>query len=819
MNLQVCAGKGQHDTKLYSGVEYHTTDFKSIVEFAKAPYYQGDKSDGFWIIPSTYNQFNARTASVQFEKGSFPILWADIDKGPPTIDEVAAAVRAITESEFLIYTTYSHDGITNFKYRVLIPIANPIPGIYYSAAATALNDLLELYGFGIDRVNQGPNQICYLPNPRGNYAYHYEPGSPYLFRPGHRLSDETKAVAEKLATEEEKRPVLKPGRERGNFNHLYPIEYMLARHGFETNNGGRDWHHASQTTGSYATRVWNDGGWSTLSTTVKELLGREWGDAFDIFCRLDCQNNEPYAQRCAIAIPYGWRIGDDPEAIIKAHEELGAKLYANMRVNGEPIGPVLQNEISTAALQAAESVLPKEVKLSQGEWDFPWPPGITGELAQYMYHMSKKPIRQFAIAYTLHLISGLCARRYQCGSIGPQLYFLLSAETGRGKGQARKVMLEQIVKDALTVKTLDPNLSKTFDNQIPASGSGFRQLFTRTPYPLVAMSEEDAHDLLRLIGEDLGQGGQIKKLLLGLFDMGGRNFSIAAKEYASKDDSTPSIHRPVFTMIIDTQPTYMKEFLGKRHVRDSGLAARIMIIEYNGIIKPTNSIHYPIPEYIINRLADIWQAFRMNPDQVVDIEVAPEVKQAMKEFDELMTRRMNENDVLSKYLSRIWINALKVACNLAVFENHITPKITLEHWNWSRDFSLKIIERIINMVEDGEVGGGEMIRLATMVDAVRQYVKMKPTTRLQYRVPKSVVDLKHVIPHGFLLRYLKNNAAFQGSEQGKTTQDHIEKTLQELIKAEVLTEVTRESIMMQYQVVLAGQVRTKFYTFGDAWEG
>ncbi len=334
---QLCAGKGQKDTRRYSGGSYNTIDFPNIVALCQNLQPPCPKEDGYWILPSTYFAHDARDRHAQHERGSTALLWADIDKGNPTLEQVVTTVRSILGhgTTFLVHSSHSHNGLDVRKWHVLVPLANVIPPgqFFYEALATAFNDTLEAADLTVDRATQSITQLCYLPNPAypAAFEFHHEPGEPLLLV-GHRLDDSAHAVARKLIEDFKVRPARKEKgyRARDWFNLRYPAEVMLERWHFVSRNGGQDWHHPNQTTQSDGTRVWPDGGWSTRSETVKVMIG-EWGDSFDIFCRLECQGNEARAQRCALAIQHGWKLGDDPEAVLQAAVDEGRKLWEGLK--------------------------------------------------------------------------------------------------------------------------------------------------------------------------------------------------------------------------------------------------------------------------------------------------------------------------------------------------------------------------------------------------------------------------------------------------------------------------------------------------------
>jgi hypothetical protein len=119
------------------------------------------KSRGQWFIPST---LPSRNFKEQQANGQFWMLWADMDKNPPPLDELVVVINDILGgADFELYNTRSATE-ENQKARLLIPLETPLSGSDFVVAQEILNDKLETLGIIPDRSNQGAAQLCYLPN-------------------------------------------------------------------------------------------------------------------------------------------------------------------------------------------------------------------------------------------------------------------------------------------------------------------------------------------------------------------------------------------------------------------------------------------------------------------------------------------------------------------------------------------------------------------------------------------------------------------------------------------------------------------------------
>ncbi len=326
--------KDSADTRKGSRRAYQTISLGEIFEAADKPTAE-EKSSARAIIPSSYASPDARTFAVQREKGSFPMLAADIDTGNVALKYVEAAVDAAFGSNVatVIYSTSSATTDNN-KWRIIAPLAEPVSFEIWQQAQRAFFALLRQHEIIPDVALERAGQVIYLPNvPPGkrradgepeHYEFSVAEGSPVdLSRQPlsgaiqHLAEAEEAAEAARMADRAAmtlKRALRAGAGERSpiqRFNVENPLADVLVKYGYEQKHAQScDWRSPLQTTGSFATRVYlepDGGGWISLSGSDAEAglgaptaSGHRFGDAFDLFVHFE-HNGDRTAALVAIS--------------------------------------------------------------------------------------------------------------------------------------------------------------------------------------------------------------------------------------------------------------------------------------------------------------------------------------------------------------------------------------------------------------------------------------------------------------------------------------------------------------------------------------
>ena len=161
---QLLLAHGALDTKIGDKyLEYDGIILAKIAELVSEPQAK-EKADASFIIPSTYRDHDGRNHAIQREHGEYWMLALDVDEGDPSLTELRTAVSTVTgDASALIYSS-SGASEDNRKWRVLIPLAEPISGEDYADAQLALFDLMQQEGITCDAALSRTGQPIYLPN-------------------------------------------------------------------------------------------------------------------------------------------------------------------------------------------------------------------------------------------------------------------------------------------------------------------------------------------------------------------------------------------------------------------------------------------------------------------------------------------------------------------------------------------------------------------------------------------------------------------------------------------------------------------------------
>jgi len=290
-----------------AGTPYASISNSEIARLVREPQ-SVPKVRGQWFIPSTYCEYDARSHRVQAARGSFWLLTLDVDQNDLSLDDVRTTLANLLGSAAtLIYSSRSAAADCR-KWRALVPLAEPLAGNDYPDTQNAFFDLLEEAGGGVliaDRALARPGQLVYLPNRGEHYEWHIARGERLALSPDHPIIVRREAIRAQWAAAEaearkarEKRAAERRARAVGGetspveaFNAAHDLAGLLERFGYDRAGGSNHWRSPMQTSGSYATRVYDNSYWVSLSASDAAAgIGRSsgngmscHGDGFDLF--------------------------------------------------------------------------------------------------------------------------------------------------------------------------------------------------------------------------------------------------------------------------------------------------------------------------------------------------------------------------------------------------------------------------------------------------------------------------------------------------------------------------------------------------------
>lgn len=827
--VQLLSGQGASFTHKDSILDYPGITLEQIIYLMQNPQ-QVDKSLAWWFIPSDYRGPDARYNERQKESGRAHALVVDVDKGNLALEELLRACAGIVGSfQTLVYSSRG-SAAHNRKWRVIFPLAKPIPGADYSYYERALRLGLSQVGVACDPSLDNLNQLVYLPNRGDYYEYHLQDGPRLVFefqdgmhplkRWALEYKDDDAQVQGQPSLEGSRSPL-------GAFRRKHSIESLLLAYDCSPSPHNPDlWRYNNQTSQHYGAirlmRYFDGDRWVSRSDTFNQLgagrattNGSRSGDAFDLYVAFSCGHNWElafkYAEQCLAA--------EEDQRFGCATAEHGRWLYENAVRIGSSLGPAGHREVMIASAKTAESLKQPEPEIrdKQYDWDIEWPVGVVGEMAKYLYRSSSRPVKQFAIAKALYIMAAMVGQRYNVEGFGLNLYMMIIGNSGTGKGEARRGT-KRIYGAFGALAEDNQGVAECYDNNYPASESGLRKMFeTRGSR---AIYREDADALLEsLTATQPGSNGdKLRGALSEFYDQSGEGLNMGAVRYAKSEDSTGVVQSPALTLGLDLQVDPFKRFLGHGIVLSTGIAARFIYVpRYGKRTHAQRDVDNSLPEPMLEHLKIIWNGLRMQASGVTKVQWGPEAKETFYKMDYDITERIRNGKPEEDLLNRAHMNAARVGACLAVGVNQVAPVLTKEIFAWAARFVMMGYEECLRILVQGEAGSGERVRVAKALSAIKDYVSMHPQRRRSYKVPKALDGLDDIICERYFLERLKHLADFKGSDLGATTEQLIRRTLEELVRQGYLVSADAATVAEQKKVSIPLSLRVPLYMLGEAW--
>jgi len=488
--------------------------------------------------------------------------------------------------------------------------------------------------------------------------------------------------------------------------------------------------------------------------------------------------------------------------------------YALKRIRGNELPPV---DLSQLVLEPpTEEVLeePKQLpartdtpKLAKKS-DFSFPPGLVGEVAEYIFSSSYRPVKEIALAAAIGLVAGITGRSYNISGTGLNQYLVLLARTGAGKEGAATGI------DALiaAVRETVPMADQFIGPGSFASGQALIRILD-TQACFISILGEFGLTLQQLCDPRANSNQLVlKKVLLDLYSKSGWNKVLRSSVYSDSDKNTRIVQAPNITILGESTPEAFFDGLDQSHIIE-GLIPRFMIIEYAGKRPPKNpNAFHPPGEGLVRRLADVItvalntsQNFTCSP-----VGLTAEAITISDTFDVFCDNQINSAglDAEMQLWNRAHLKALKLAGLLAVGCNPHAPVVTEAEMLWAVEFVRRDVGIILNRFQSGEIGVGDHRQEADIRTAIEDYLVFTTQQKYQYKVPKRILDLE-IIPYTYLRRRLRLRSSFKNDRRG--TNLALQMVLEELVKAGILQQIPPMQVRSEYSI------ESPLYILGEAW--
>lgn len=462
---------------------------------------------------------------------------------------------------------------------------------------------------------------------------------------------------------------------------------------------------------------------------------------------------------------------------------------------------------------AALPVSPASDCLTVSQWQSPpsnappssfaRPPGLIGEIAEFIYAAAPYPVPEIALAGAIGLLSGICGRAYNISKTGCNLYTVLLAKSGRGK-EAAANGINQVMK---LVVQQEPSANLFIGPNYFGSGQALLKAFGGPVPSFLSIIGECGHWIDELCDPRANANNKhLRKDFLDLYNKSGSNDVLNPMVYSDQLKNTKIISSPSLSILGETTPEMFYNSIDE-HSITIGLIPRFLLIEYTGE-RPQrnyNSLYANPSSELITRLAQLCSiSLQLNNKNAVTHVLSNSVaSQMFLDFSEEIDARIRKesSNSLIEIWNRVVVKTLKLSALLAIGVNPVNPVITAVEFEWSRKLTVLGAQRVQSKFESGETGN--VVSASRQELAFKQllddYLKMSADKLAVYRVNPAMYAA-HCIPLHYIRTRLQRVACFR---QDKDTNRSIDTVIKSFI--------TNGYIVEKVQIEPKTNKKTTFY--------
>lgn len=431
------------------------------------------------------------------------------------------------------------------------------------------------------------------------------------------------------------------------------------------------------------------------------------------------------------------------------------------------------------------------------------PPGLLGEIAQFIYAAAPRPVPEIAIAAAIGLMAGICGRAYNVSSTGLNQYVLLLAKTGRGK----EAIQSGISKIIAAVRQQVPSIEECIGPDEIASGPALYKYLNKNQSFVSVLSEFGLRLASMSDGHGNGANVSLRRMILQLYSKSGFNDVAHPSIYSDKDKNIAAIPSPAFSILGESTPHTFYRNLNEEMISE-GLLPRFLLIEYDGERVTENVNHakaVPDPQ-LIDKLAQIAAnaatVQNSQPRRVITVNFSGEalaMSSAYSHRCDIYINNKNNNEVVIELWNRAHLKVLKLAAIVSVGINMWNPTIEKEHMEWAISMVDDDIKTLTQKFASGKIGANtqEIKQIEEVGRVIKEYATGEWKDIVKYCSAKDrPLHADKVIPYGFISKRLISVAAFRVDKMGATFA--IQRTLKILLDRDHIQELSREQLKTRF---------------------
>lgn len=431
-----------------------------------------------------------------------------------------------------------------------------------------------------------------------------------------------------------------------------------------------------------------------------------------------------------------------------------------------------------------------------------FPPGLVGEIAQYVLAASIRPVPEVALATAIAVTAGIVGRNYNISNTGLNQYLLLLAKTGTGKESVQSSVDRLFVEVQKTAPAADRFLGPAHFSSGPALVKQFQErpcfmsVLGEFGHRLKAMTHPRAN----------GAEKTLMAAMLDLYAKSGWGQMLRSSVYSDKEKNTSIVHAPALTMLGETEPDGFFANLDESTIA-SGFLPRFTVIEYKGDRPRRNKSAWTAPPAeLVTKVADLCLTVLSMEQNATctTVQVDAAALKLLDVFDEFADEQIRgSNEVTRQLWNRAHLKALRLSALIAVGVNPYQAMVTHTEAQWAIDLVKRDIATLLSRFEIGDVGEGDSKLQADLVAVIKKYLATAPD-RFEAYHQRGCIPLRH------LQQATASRTAFKNHKLGSNRA--LKDTLSHLVETGMLVQVAKKQAEEWFKT------SSSVYALGDQWE-
>lgn len=428
--------------------------------------------------------------------------------------------------------------------------------------------------------------------------------------------------------------------------------------------------------------------------------------------------------------------------------------------------------------------------------DFPitLPPGLVGEIAQYFYSSSIRPVAEISLIAAIACVAGVVGRSYNISRQGLAQYLILLARTGTGK-EAASAGISTLFQ---TIRPQLPMADQFLGPAVFASGPALHRVLSERPC-FVSVLGEFGFTVQRLSNPKASSAElTLKQLILDAYGKSGYGQVLQPSVYSDREKNINPVASPNITILGESTPESFYDGLDQSHIA-SGFLSRFLILEYTGDRPDINEHFEQQPsDQLRQRFADLVTVAItvQNNNTVCQVTQDPEADKVLKAFNHKVdTRIRGANDAIREIWNRAHLKALKLSGVVAVGVNAHKPVVTGEIARWAINLVQKDCEALQKRFTAGDIGQGDSKQINDVRRIIENYVNLPFVEAEKFGATKKLHEA-YLIPYQFVIKKTYSLASFKNDKMGST--HALKRTLDTMVDMGMLKAFSKIELESKY---------------------